>query len=57
MTIDGYKIYENTSLGGQFFWDMNNFKGEKIPPGVYIAVCTPPSGEKSCPIKFTVLSD
>lgn len=57
MTIDGYKIYENNSLGGQFFWDMKNFKGEKIPPGVYIAVCTPPSGEKSCPIKFTVLSD
>jgi sugar lactone lactonase YvrE len=52
--VAGNLIFESKSLGGQAIWNGNNFKGERVSTGVYLAICSDSEGSSTCISKILV---
>jgi hypothetical protein len=55
MDISGNLVYQTTALGGQATWDGNLINGERAATGVYIALCTAPTGKAKEKLKFVLI--
>ena len=53
--ISGNLVFETTSTGSEATWDLQNYKGERVATGVYLAFCATPDGSGSIVIKMLVI--
>ncbi|MBC7412813.1 MAG: hypothetical protein H7331_10220 [Bacteroidia bacterium] len=53
--IAGNFIVEINSLGGQALWDGKNFKGDRVPTGIYIALIADLATGKACKTKIMLI--
>lgn len=52
----GNFVYETTSEGGQAIWHGQNFKGQRVASGVYMAICATPDGSQKKLTKILLLN-
>ncbi len=54
-TPDGEPVYETTTAGSSFIWNMKNLWGQLVPPGIYIGYAIPHNNDqKTCTFKIAV---
>lgn len=53
--ISGNLVYQTVALGGNATWDGNLTNGERAATGVYIALCTAPTGKDKAKLKFVLI--
>jgi hypothetical protein len=53
--VSGNLVYETGSDGGMATWDLNNYRGERVATGVYIAFCSHPGSKKGAVTKILVI--
>jgi hypothetical protein len=53
--VSGNLVYETGSDGGMATWDLNNYRGERVSTGVYIAFCSHPDSKKGAITKILVI--
>ncbi len=53
--VSGNLVYETRSNGGMATWDLNNYRGNRISTGVYLAFCSSPDGRNSTVTKILVI--
>ena len=52
--LAGNLIYKNIANGGTFSWELSNYSGFKIKPGIYLIFSVNNFGDKSYKGKFVV---
>ncbi|HXU25870.1 MAG TPA: hypothetical protein VN698_01470, partial [Bacteroidia bacterium] len=52
----GNFVYETTSEGGQAIWNGQNFKGQRVASGIYMAICATPDGSQKKLTKILLLN-
>ena len=52
----GNFVFETTSEGGQAIWNGQNFKGQRVASGVYMAICATPDGSQKKLTKILLLN-
>ena len=52
----GNFVYETISEGGQAVWNGQNFKGQRVASGIYMAICATPDGSQKKLTKILLLN-
>ncbi len=53
--VSGKLVYQTQSLGGNAYWDGNNYNGEKVKTGVYLVYVSDANGEQSNVTKILIV--
>jgi hypothetical protein len=53
--VSGNLVFAASSDGGMATWDLNNYRGERVATGVYIAFCSHPDSKKGAVTKILVI--
>lgn len=56
-SVTGQLVAQLTALGGQAVWNGKDQRGQRVAPGIYLALVALPSGEQAGIAKFVILSD
>ena len=55
-SVTGLLVAQLTALGGQAVWNGKDQRGQKVAPGIYLALVSLPSGEQAGIAKFVILN-
>lgn len=56
-TVSGRLVKTLTALGGQAIWDGNDMSGNRVTPGVYLAMVADKEGQNAGIAKFVILEE
>ncbi|MDX9929415.1 MAG: hypothetical protein RBS37_06135 [Bacteroidales bacterium] len=54
--ISGNLVFETISTGGEATWNLNNYRGQRVSSGVYLAFCSTPDGSGSAVVKILIVT-
>ncbi|CAN5916919.1 two-component regulator propeller domain-containing protein [soil metagenome] len=53
--VTGLLVYETKAEGGTASWNVSDYRGRRVKPGVYLVFSTLPDGSQSCMSKVAVI--